>query len=146
MKESLLMLVAVMIGCTPGQSKQSGDAISDYQWEPGATEPRIQNGEVYCATDESGVVLTFINVTADDPQGVSDLKEGEWFAYNLESDELITSDVLYCDGQECIYSYHAEQVPELPCRQLTEFAFWAVVWDWSGNETPPLELNVLGEQ
>ena len=111
MKESLLMLVAVIIGCAPGQTKQSGDAISDYQWDPGATEPRIQNGEVYCATDESGVVLTFINVTADDPQGVSDLKEGEWFAYNLDSDELITSDVLYCDGQECIYSYHAEQFP-----------------------------------
>jgi|GEM_PF-5885829 len=146
MRKKVLIVASMLIGCTPGQAKQSGDAISDYQWEPGATEPRIQNGEVYCGTDESGVVLTFINVTADDPQGISDLKEGDWFAYNLGSDELIASDALYCDGQECIYSFTAEQIPEVPCRQLTEFVFWAVVRDWSGNETQPLELDVLGEQ
>ena len=140
------MAMVGLLGCTPGTAKQSGDAISDYEWEPGATEPIIQNGEVYCTTGVSGVTLTYINVIANDPQGLSDLKEGEWFAYSLETDELIASDVLYCDGQECIYSYHAEQYPSLPCRQLSEFAFWAVVWDWSGNETTPMQLTVLGEQ
>ena len=141
-----LLLTGVM-ACTPGQAKQNGDdVISDYEWEPGATEPLIQNGEVYCTVGESGVVITYINVIANDPQGVSDLKEGEWTAYNIETGSEIFSDALYCDGQECIYSYHAEQIPTLPCSRLEDFAFWATVWDWSGNETEPLELTVLGEQ
>ena len=136
-----------LIACTPGQAKESGsDVISDYEWEPGATDPLIQNGEVYCTTGASDVVITYINVTALDPQGVSDLKEGEWTAYDIDTGEEVFTDALYCDGQECIYSYHAEQIPELPCSQLTEFTFWATVWDWSGNETEPLELTVLGEQ
>ena len=51
------LFVLTLIGCTPGQVKESGnDVISDYEWEPGATEPLIQNGEVYCTTGESGVV------------------------------------------------------------------------------------------
>ena len=141
--------IFVMLGifaCTPAQVKQSEEAISDYEWEPGATEPVIQNGQVYCETGSSGVTVTYINVRAADPQGVSDLKEGEWSAYDLETDQLIFSDPLYCDGQECIYSYHANQIPELPCSRLTDFVFWATVWDWSGNETEPLQLTVLGEQ
>ena len=141
------LCVLSLMACAPGQAKESdGDVISDYEWEPGATDPLIQNGEVYCTTGSSEVNVTYINVIANDPQGVSDLKEGEWTAYDLETDELIFTDVLYCDGQECIYSYHADQIPELPCSQLTNFAFWATVWDWSGNETDPLELTVLGEQ
>ena len=136
-----------LCACSPGQAKQSGnDVVSDYEWDPGATEPMIQNGTVYCETGNAGVTVTFINVIANDPQGVSDLKEGEWSAYDIESGQLIFSDPLYCDGQECIYSYHAEQIPDLPCSRLTEFEFWAVVWDWSGNETEPLELTVIGEQ
>ena len=141
------VVFTLLSGCALGQAKQNGDeVISDYEWEPGATDPRIKYGEVYCENTDAGVVLTFINVTADDPQGVSDLKEGEWSAYEKQSGALVTSDVLYCDGQECIYSFHASQYPEIPCSQLTTFEFWAVVWDWSGNETEPLELNVLGEQ
>jgi len=140
-------LLMGLMACAPGQAKQNGDdVISDYEWEPGATEPLIQNGEVYCTVGESGVVLTYINVIANDPQGVSDLKEGEWTAYDIETGSEIFSDALYCDGQECIYSYHAEQIPTLPCSRLEDFAFWATVWDWSGNETEPLELTVLGEQ
>lgn len=141
-----VLLMGVM-ACAPGQAKQNGDdVVSDYEWEPGATEPLIQNGEVYCTVGESGVVVTYINVIANDPQGVSDLKEGEWTAYDMETGSEVFSDALYCDGQECIYSYHAEQIPTLPCSRLEDFAFWATVWDWSGNETEPLELTVLGEQ
>ena len=100
---------------------------------------------MYCTTSDSGTLLTFINVRADDPQGASDLKEGTWSAYRVANDELVISDVLYCDNQECIYSYHAEQYPEVPCSQLNEFYFWATVVDWSGNETETMELEVLGE-
>ena len=141
------LLLMGLMACAPGQAKQNGDdVISDYEWEPGATEPLIQNGEVYCTVGESGVVVTYINVIANDPQGVSDLKEGEWTAYDIETGSEVFSDALYCDGQECIYSYHAEQIPTLPCSRLEDFAFWATVWDWSGNETEPLELTVLGKQ
>ena len=135
----------LLTACTPGQAKQnSSDVISDYEWEAGAEEPRIQFGEVYCATGgESGVLLTFISIEANDPQGASDLKEGEWSAYDKESEQLLVTDALYCDGQECLYSYHAEQYPEIPCSRLENFSFWATVWDWSGNEAETFELDVI---
>ena len=95
--------------------------------------PSSSKNEVYCTTGASDVVITHINVTALDPQGVSDLKEGEWTAYDIDTGEEIFTDALYCDGQECIYSYHAEQIPELPCSQLT-ILLWATVWDWSGTK------------
>ena len=146
MTRMLFVFSMFAAACSPGQAKQNGgDVISDYQWEPGETTPRIQYGEVYCTTSDSGSLLTFINVQADDPQGASDLKEGEWSAYRTANDELVVTDVLYCDGQECIYSFHAEQYPEIPCSQLTEFYFLASVVDWSGNETESMELEVLGE-
>lgn len=146
MKRIVLILAGLSYACTPGQAKQNGgDVISDYQWEPGATEPVIEYGEVYCTTSDSDTLLTFINVQAIDPQGAADLKEGTWSAYRIANDELVVTDVLYCDGQECIYSFHAAQYPELPCAQLEEFYFLATVTDWSGNQTETVELEVLGE-
>ena len=133
-------------GClhTRSSKQNSSDVISDYEWESGAEEPQIQYGEVYCATgEESGVLLTFITVEADDPQGASDLKEGEWNAFEKDGGQMVATDVLYCDGQECIYSYHAEQYPEIPCALLDECRFWATVWDWSGNEAETYELDVV---
>ena len=136
----------VLCACTPGQAKQSdNDIISDYQWEPGEETPRVQSGSVYCQMDPAGFYIVFINVTADDPQGASDLKEGLWSANPIGSDTPIIEDVLYCDGQECIYSFHAQQYPEVPCALLTDFEFWAEVVDYSGNHTDPFQLDVLGD-
>lgn len=137
---SLLMLTA----CDPGQAKNTDETvISEWEWEPGDTEPRIASGEVRCENDDAGFYVFYLEVNANDPQGASDLKEGIWRAFSQGSSTPIAEDVLYCDVQECIYSFTADQYPEIPCQLIQDFSFTAEIFDYDGNSTGEFELTVL---
>ena len=140
-----MMLALAMMACTPGQAKQSGTDYSNYEWEEGAQTPKIFGGEVYCTFDEAGFYLFFIDVFVGDPQGSSDIKEGNWYAYLGDSTDILESDTLVCDGQECLSSFNADVYPSIPCAQLKDFRFEADILDYSGNRTEMFELTVLGE-
>ena len=126
-----------------GQAKNTNEAvISEWEWEPGDTEPRIASGEVWCENDIAGFYIFFLEVNANDPQGANDLDDGVWRALAQGSSEPIVEDVLYCDGQECIYSFTADQYPEIPCPLIQDFTFVAEIFDYSGNSTGEFTLTV----
>ena len=145
MREISVMLSLVLIACEPGQAKNNADeeVISEWEWEPGDTEPRIADGQVWCENDSAGFYLFFIEVNANDPQGASDLKEGAWRVFSEGSSSPVVEDVLYCDGQDCIYSFTANQYPDIPCQLIESFRFVAEIFDYSGNSTGEFELTVL---
>lgn len=131
------------MACNPGKVADEAEEISDWNWEAGAQEPAIGSGQVYCETGASGVTVFFIEVVANDPQGASDLKEGVWRAFGEGQEDPVVEDLLYCDQQECLYSFHADQYPEIACALIQDFRFTAEVFDYSGNSTGEIELTVL---
>ena len=139
----ILPLFLILVACDPGQAKNKNEAvISEWEWEPGDTEPRIASGEVWCENDSAGFYIFFLEVNANDPQGANDLDDGVWKTFAEGSSEPIVEDVLYCDGQECIYSFTADQYPEVPCPLIQDFTFVAEIFDYSGNSTGEFTLTV----
>jgi hypothetical protein len=138
------ILILLLTACNPGQSKNTDeDVISTWEWEPGAESPKIASGEVWCEMSDAGFHVFFLDVNANDPQGASDLDEGTWSAFAPDVAEALVTDALYCDGQECIYSFHAEQHLDIPCQLIQDFVFVAEIFDYSGNSTGEFELDVL---
>lgn len=139
-----MMGLSLLLGvsCGSGKVADNEEEISDWNWEPGATDPKISRGSIHCETSEAGLILFFISVTANDPQGASDLKDGYWRAYN-QAGQLVVEDVLYCDGTECINSFHADQYQEIACAFIQDFRFTGEVFDYSGNSTGEFDLEAL---
>ena len=137
------------LGCEPGKVMENNDDSVFFEWEEGEEAPRIAGGHIYCEYDPAEFFVFYINVTADDPQGASDIKEGVWRGYSeepaTEDEEPLVEDVLICDGSECIYSFHAVQYPEIACELLPGYYFEAEVFDWQGNSTDSFELLILDQ-
>ena len=76
---------------------------------------------------------------------VSDLKEGEWSAYDLETDELVFQTCSAMDKSVSIRTTQSRfRDTMLSVDELLPFGQRYGIGQ--GNETEPLELTVLGEQ
>ncbi len=139
----LLFCSVLLVACEPGKVVESNDDSLFFEWEEGDEAPRIANGHIYCQYDAAEFYVFYINVTADDPQGASDIKDGVWRAYPEDSEQELADDVLVCDGNECLYSFHAEQYPEIACELLNTYRFEAEIFDWQGNSTENFDLLIL---
>jgi len=136
------LVIGLLIGCEPGKVGDVNDDAIFFEWEEGDEAPRIAEGHIYCEYDSAEFYVFYINVTADDPQGASDIKEGVWSAYS-DTNEALVDDILFCDGNECIYSFHAEQYPDIACELIQDYRFEAEVFDWQDNSTGAFDLLIL---
>jgi hypothetical protein len=142
MRKALLCSI-FLVACEPGKVVESNDDSLFFEWEEGDEAPRIANGHIYCQFDAAEFFVFYINVTADDPQGASDIKDGLWRAFDPDEEDALVDDVLVCDGSECLYSFHAEQYPEIACELLSNYRFEAEIFDWQGNSTGSFDLLIL---
>ena len=142
--KNIAIVALLLTACNPGEAKDGdGDVISTYEWEPGAKAPRIASGKVWCEMSSAGLYIFFLEVNANDPQGASDLEQGIWRVYSPDVSEALVEDVLYCDGQDCIYSFHADQHLDIPCQLIEDFIFIAEIFDYARHSTGEFELNIL---
>ena len=144
MKNKGLGFLFLLLGCEPGKVSETNDEAVYFEWEEGDDAPRIAQGHIYCEMDPADFYVFYISVLADDPQGASDICTGcgVWRAYN-EAESMLVEDSLICDGNDCVYSFHAEQYPEIPCQLLDTFRFEAELFDYNENSTGVFDLQVL---
>ena len=101
-------------------------------------------------------VITFVPVAADimleyglhcfssSVGGVETLEQGcQMHGIDAETIEALVDDILFCDGNECIYSFHAEQYPDIACELIQDYRFEAEVFDWQDNSTGAFDLLIL---
>ena len=143
MKNKGFGFLFLLLGCEPGKVGETNDEAIYFEWEEGDDAPRIAQGHIYCEFDAAEFYVFYISVLADDPQGASDIKEGVWRGYSDDSSSVLVEDVLICDGNDCVYSFHADQYPQIPCELLQDFRFEAEIFDWQQNSTGVFDLQVL---
>ncbi len=153
---ALLLAGAALVACNTGKGSVDDDdddggggVGGDGTDFPDETSPVITEGYIWCApgSDSSGF-LFFVEVQADDPQGVSNLAEFGSIVrgYTLEESLVFEDEGMVCEDGECVWSFRDGIYPPITCATADDYKFTAQLKDEDGNIGPELDLEWLDDE